>query len=193
MMHLHIPHTIHPFVLVSTQLSSHHSLTFPCLRTTLFTPFTHFSLSRTTLFTPFTHFSLSRTALFTLQSHSYKHIVMLGLSGGGWSTTLASAVDDRIRVSFPTAGSVPFALKVGHDVLFLLCALVSLSLHLHSDIMYFCSNLMHVHDLSICFGHNSLQLCALFVLLIATSTLPVLFARFLCFVLSTAFTLFSLH
>jgi hypothetical protein len=32
---------------------------------------------------------------------------MLGLSGGGWSTTLAAAVDPRIQLSFPTAGSVP--------------------------------------------------------------------------------------
>ena len=39
--------------------------------------------------------------------------VMLGLSGGGWSTTLASAVDPRIQLSFPTAGSIPFDLKVG--------------------------------------------------------------------------------
>ena len=38
---------------------------------------------------------------------------MLGLSGGGWSTTLASAVDPRIQLSFPTAGSIPFDLKVG--------------------------------------------------------------------------------
>ena len=31
----------------------------------------------------------------------------------GWSTTLAAAVDPRIQLSFPTAGSVPFDLKVG--------------------------------------------------------------------------------
>ena len=42
----------------------------------------------------------------------YTHFVMLGLSGGGWSTTLAAAIDPRIQLSFPTAGSVPFDLKV---------------------------------------------------------------------------------
>ena len=37
----------------------------------------------------------------------YKHIVMVGLSGGGWTTTVASAVVTDIELSFPTAGSVP--------------------------------------------------------------------------------------
>ena len=37
----------------------------------------------------------------------------LSLCAGGWSTTLAAAVDPRIQLSFPTAGSVPFDLKVG--------------------------------------------------------------------------------
>jgi len=37
----------------------------------------------------------------------YKHIVMVGLSGGGWTTTLASAVVTDIELSFPTAGSTP--------------------------------------------------------------------------------------
>ena len=43
----------------------------------------------------------------------YEHVVMLGLSGGGWTTTLAAAVDPRIQLSFPVAGSVPFDLKTG--------------------------------------------------------------------------------
>jgi hypothetical protein len=37
----------------------------------------------------------------------YKHVVMVGLSGGGWTTTIASAVVTDIELSFPTAGSVP--------------------------------------------------------------------------------------
>jgi|EP01047_Picozoa_sp_COSAG01_P051541 hypothetical protein len=36
---------------------------------------------------------------------------MVGLSGGGWSTTLASALDKRIGLSFPVAGSVPFGMR----------------------------------------------------------------------------------
>jgi len=41
------------------------------------------------------------------KSLGYKHIVMVGLSGGGWTTTVASAVVTDIELSFPTAGSTP--------------------------------------------------------------------------------------
>jgi hypothetical protein len=40
-------------------------------------------------------------------SLGYKHIVMMGLSGGGWTTTVTSAIDSRILLSIPIAGSVP--------------------------------------------------------------------------------------
>ena len=36
---------------------------------------------------------------------------MVGLSGGGWTTTLYSAIDPRIDISFPVAGSLPFYLR----------------------------------------------------------------------------------
>ena len=32
---------------------------------------------------------------------------MVGLSGGGWTTNLISALDDRIKYSFNVAGSIP--------------------------------------------------------------------------------------
>jgi len=34
-------------------------------------------------------------------------VFMVGISGGGWTTTLVSALDARINVSAPTAGSLP--------------------------------------------------------------------------------------
>eukprot|EP01052_Picozoa_sp_SAG31_P019766 SAG31_NODE_1456_length_8264_cov_4.918570_4_plen_1194_part_00 len=40
----------------------------------------------------------------------YKHIHMMGLSGGGWTTTAAAAIDARIENSFPVAGTMPCAL-----------------------------------------------------------------------------------
>ena len=43
----------------------------------------------------------------------YKHIVMAGLSGGGWTTTISAAIDPRITLSMPIAGSMP---KVRSDV-----------------------------------------------------------------------------
>jgi hypothetical protein len=41
---------------------------------------------------------------------------MYGLSGGGWSTTLYSAIDTRVRLSFPVAGSVPMPIRQERDM-----------------------------------------------------------------------------
>lgn len=38
---------------------------------------------------------------------NYKDISMVGISGGGWTTTLAAAVDSRIKFSAPIAGTYP--------------------------------------------------------------------------------------
>ena len=37
----------------------------------------------------------------------YQRVVMTGLSGGGWSTTMLAAIDPRIALSLPVAGSLP--------------------------------------------------------------------------------------
>lgn len=47
-----------------------------------------------------------RTINFAL-GLGYKNVVMIGKSGGGWTTTLAAAIDPRIGLSFPIAGSIP--------------------------------------------------------------------------------------
>ena len=46
----------------------------------------------------------------------YKEIHMVGLSGGGWTTTLLAAVEPAIRASFPVAGSIPLYLRTGASV-----------------------------------------------------------------------------
>ena len=51
------------------------------------------------------------TANYATERLGYGELYMAGLSGGGWSTTLAPAVDKRIRGSFPIAGSVPCAMR----------------------------------------------------------------------------------
>eukprot|EP00035_Acanthoeca_spectabilis_P007183 m.133454 g.133454 ORF g.133454 m.133454 type:complete len:444 (-) comp13837_c0_seq1:1123-2454(-) len=48
------------------------------------------------------------------KSLGYKRIAMVGLSGGGWTTTIASALDPRIGLSIPTAGSLPFFMRTEH-------------------------------------------------------------------------------
>ncbi|HAC63598.1 MAG TPA: hypothetical protein DCF68_08675, partial [Cyanothece sp. UBA12306] len=51
-------------------------------------------------------------ALNYLENHyDYPSFSMMGLSGGGWTTTLAAAIDTRIDKSFPVAGSYPLYLR----------------------------------------------------------------------------------
>lgn len=44
---------------------------------------------------------------YFLQTNPGADVAMVGISGGGWTTTLAPAVDIRIKRSFPVAGSYP--------------------------------------------------------------------------------------
>jgi hypothetical protein len=44
---------------------------------------------------------------------TYHDFNMAGLSGGGWTTTVYSALDPRITLSFPVAGSLPFDVPIG--------------------------------------------------------------------------------
>ncbi len=44
---------------------------------------------------------------WVLKEYKYKRVDMVGLSGGGWTTNLISALDDRIKYSFNVAGSIP--------------------------------------------------------------------------------------
>ncbi|HUT29650.1 MAG TPA: hypothetical protein VMX13_07655 [Sedimentisphaerales bacterium] len=41
----------------------------------------------------------------------YDRISMIGISGGGWTTTLYAAIDPRIKNSYPVAGSLPIYLR----------------------------------------------------------------------------------
>lgn len=41
----------------------------------------------------------------------YSSVSMVGISGGGWATTIAAAIDTRIEKSFPVAGSYPIYLR----------------------------------------------------------------------------------
>jgi hypothetical protein len=45
------------------------------------------------------------------QSPTYRGFHMIGLSGGGWTTTVYAAIDPTIRCSFPVAGTIPLYLR----------------------------------------------------------------------------------
>lgn len=44
-------------------------------------------------------------------TYSYSRRFMLGISGGGWTTVLVAAIDERIDASYPVAGSWPHYLR----------------------------------------------------------------------------------
>lgn len=48
---------------------------------------------------------------FIAQNPDYRDITMIGLSGGAWTTHLAAAIDSRISLSIPVAGSYPLFLR----------------------------------------------------------------------------------
>ena len=45
------------------------------------------------------------------QNYSFESFNMVGLSGGGWSTIVISALDDRIKKSYSVAGSFPIWMR----------------------------------------------------------------------------------
>jgi hypothetical protein len=49
-------------------------------------------------------------------SPAYRDYHMIGLSGGGWTTTVYAAIDPTIHYSFPVAGSIPLYLRSGGSV-----------------------------------------------------------------------------
>lgn len=44
-------------------------------------------------------------------TEGFRDVAAVGLSGGGWTVTVAAAVDPRIRASYPVAGSLPLHLQ----------------------------------------------------------------------------------
>ena len=46
----------------------------------------------------------------------YQDFSMTGLSGGGWTTTVYAAIDPRIKLSLPVAGTIPLYLRSGGSV-----------------------------------------------------------------------------
>jgi len=51
------------------------------------------------------------TLNYLSKEFSYTSISMIGFSSGGWTASLAAAVDPRIQKSFPVAGSLPIYLR----------------------------------------------------------------------------------
>lgn len=48
---------------------------------------------------------------YVMGEYGYGLVAMVGLSGGGWTTTLAAALEPRITRSYPVAGTLPLYFK----------------------------------------------------------------------------------
>ena len=69
------------------------------------------SITRTTNITKKHKSSTSDNPFIHSTNQGYEDVYLAGLSGGGWSTTFAAAIDPRIVASFPIAGSVPCEMR----------------------------------------------------------------------------------
>lgn len=54
---------------------------------------------------------IARAVNYALETYSYDEVNIIGISGGGWTTTLYAALDTRIARSYPVAGTYPFFLR----------------------------------------------------------------------------------
>lgn len=70
-------------------------------------------LLETSEFSPLSYFLEPVTASLNhaLATRDVEHIAMIGLSGGGWTTTVYAALDERVAFSAPVAGSLPLFLR----------------------------------------------------------------------------------
>lgn len=50
---------------------------------------------------------------YAIAQYKYSDISMTGVSGGGWTTHVCAAIDPRIKLNFPVAGSLPLYLRKG--------------------------------------------------------------------------------
>ena len=72
-----------------------------------------FACAETEDFTPLKYFiePVAAALNFALKEGAFEDVVMAGISGGGWTTTVYAALDPRVRVSIPVAGTLPSYLK----------------------------------------------------------------------------------
>ena len=70
-------------------------------------------LLETETFTPIKFFvePIILTINYLEKNYDFNSYHMVGISGGGWTTNLAAAIDDRISQSFSVAGSYPMFLR----------------------------------------------------------------------------------
>ena len=77
----------------------------------------YFELLESPDFTPIIFFlqPVNISLNYLEKNYNYDEYDIVGISGGGWTATVYSAIDERISKSFSVAGSVPFFLRTTDD------------------------------------------------------------------------------
>jgi len=52
-----------------------------------------------------------RAFTYAMEDQSFEQVAMVGLSGGGWTTDIYSALDPRVETTYSISGSLPFRLR----------------------------------------------------------------------------------
>lgn len=95
------------------------------------------------------------------RNYNYKRLHMTGLSGGAWTTTVYSAIDERIDFSYPVAGSIPILYRPAKygDIEQLEPLFYAITTYEELYLMASVGNRRHIQILneidSCCFGANS--------------------------------------
>jgi len=78
----------------------------------------HLKLLETKSFSPISIFlgPVAASVNYVVKKFEFDSISMVGISGGGWTTTLYSAIDTRIDKSYPVSGTVPIYLRSLRDL-----------------------------------------------------------------------------
>ena len=72
-----------------------------------------FEFVKTDEFSPIKYFlePINQTLNYLEKNYEFSQYHMIGISGGGWTTTVYPAIDDRISNSFAVSGSIPLPLR----------------------------------------------------------------------------------
>ena len=78
-----------------------------------------FRMLETESFSPISYFftPITSTLNYLEKNYSYDYIHMIGISGGGWTTTIYPALDTRTSDSYAVSGSLPLSLRsISEDI-----------------------------------------------------------------------------
>ena len=77
----------------------------------------YFSFLESSKFSPLKFYfePIVQSLNYVEQNFNYENVYMVGISGGGWTTTVYASLDERILQSYSIAGSIPIPLRTSEN------------------------------------------------------------------------------